>query len=279
MITGLSIHRYKSFHPTTAPPIHFEAITPPQPVFLYGINGAGKSAIGEVIQGLAGKEAEFAHCSLQTSNNADYRILVYNQRFVDKVIRTAEGVPGIFTIGVQDAAIQAEIEEKQAEAEKLEGQSAALDAKIQQTIDAGKAVREIAITGAWKAHSDHDQGPFRDLMKGFHSDRQKFFEELDTCTVADDVELDGLDRLKQRLADANSTESSQHTISLDLTGLAIVEADAIWGEAIAVSATSRLAPLIEKWGNSDWVARGESLRMIQSVRSVSSTCPLASPKI
>ncbi|HDS1661867.1 TPA: AAA family ATPase [Stenotrophomonas maltophilia] len=256
VITGLSIYRYKSFHPTVAHPIHFEANTPPRPVFLYGINGAGKSAIGEVIQGLAGKEAEFSHCALQTSNNADYRILVYNQRFVDKVIRTAEGVPGIFTIGVQDAATQTEIEEKQAETERLEAQSAALDAKIQQTIDAGKAVRDIAITGAWKAHSDYDQGPFRDLMKGFHSDRQKFFEELDTYTVADDVELDNLDRLMQRLADANSTESSQPKISLDLAGLAIVEADAIWGDVIAVSATSRLAPLIEKWGNSDWVGQG-----------------------
>lgn len=256
MITGLSIHRYKSFHPTVAPPIHFQASTPPQPVFLYGINGAGKSAIGEVIQGLAGKEAEFAHCALQTSNNADYRILVYNQRFVDKVIRTAEGVPGIFTIGVQDAATQAEIEEKQAETEKLEAQSTALDTKIQQTIDAGKAVRDVAIAGAWKAHSEHDQEPFRDLMKGFHSDRQKFFEELDTYIVADDVELDDLDRLKQRLEDANSTESSQPKLALDLSGLAAIEADAIWGEAISVSTTSRLAPLIEKWGNSDWVGQG-----------------------
>lgn len=256
MITGVSIRRYKSFHPTVAPPIHFEANTPPKPVFLYGINGAGKSAIGEVIQGLAGKEAEFSHCALQTTNNADYRILVYNQRFVDKVIRTAEGVPGIFTIGVQDAATQTEIEEKQAEAEKLEANSTALDTKIQQTIDAGKAVRDVAITGAWKAHSDHDQGPFRDLMKGFHSDRQKFFDELDTYTIADEVELDDLDRIKQRLEDANSKESAKPKLSLDLSGLATIEADAIWGEVVAVSASSRLAPLIEKWGNSDWVGQG-----------------------
>ena len=256
MITGLSIHRYKSFHPTVAPAIHFEVNTPPQPVFLYGINGAGKSAIGEVIQGLAGKEAEFAHCALQTSNNADYRILVYNQRFVDKVIRAAGGVPGIFTIGVQDAATQAEIEERQAETEKREAQSAALDTKIQETVDAGKAVREVAIAGAWKAHSEHDHEPFRGLMKGFHSDRQRFFEELDTYIVADDVELDDLDRLKQRLEDANSTESSQPKLALDLSGLANIETDAIWGEAIAVSTTSRLAPLIDKWGNSDWVGHG-----------------------
>lgn len=256
MITGLSIHRYKSFHPTVAPPIHFEASTPPQPVFLYGINGAGKSAIGEVIQGLAGKEAEFAHCALQTTNNADYRILVYNQRFVDKVIRTAEGVPGIFTIGVQDAATQAEIEEKQAETEKLEAQSTALETKIQQTIHAGKAILDVAIAGAWKAHAEHNNPPFKELMNGYHNDRKKFFEDLGNYTVPADAELDSLDRLKQRWEDANSSESAQAKLVLDLSGLSAIETDTIWAEPIAISAASRLAPLIEKWGNSDWVGQG-----------------------
>lgn len=255
MITGLTIHRYKSFHPSVAVPITFEANTPPKPVFFYGINGAGKSAIGEVIQGLSSKDAAFAHCQLQTSNQAEYRVLVYNQRFVDKVIRTAEGVPGIFTLGVQDAATQAEIEEKEAETEKLETQLRVLADKIQQSIDAGKAVQDIAIAGAWKAHTDHNQAPLRDLMTGYHNDRKKFFEDLATHTAAD-AELDSLDRLKQRLHDANSTESSQPKLALDLSGLASFEADAIWAEPIVVSGASRLAPLIEKWGNTDWVGQG-----------------------
>lgn len=256
VITGISIHRYKSFHPTVATPIQFEASTPPKPVFLYGVNGAGKSAIGEVIQGLSRKEVEFSHCSIQTSNNADYRILVYNQRFVDKVIRTAEGVPGIFTIGAQDAATQAEIEEKQAEADALETQSAALDTKIQQTISAGKDVMDIAIAGAWKAHTEHNNPPLKELMNGYHNDRKKFFEDLESFTVQEDVELDNLDRLKQRLEDANSSESTQAKLLLDVNGLSAVETDTIWTEPIAISAASRLAPLIEKWGNSDWVGQG-----------------------
>lgn len=256
MITGLSIHGYKSFHPTVAVPITFEVSTPPKPVFLYGINGAGKSAVGEVIHGLSNKDAAFSHCQIQTSNQVEYRVLVYNQRFVDKVIRTAEGVPGIFTLGVEDAATQAEIEEKEAESEKLDARLGELEDKIQQSINAGKAVQDVAIAGAWQAHTDHNHAPFGDLMIGYHSDRKKFFEKLATCEVPDDVELDTLDRLKQRLEDANSDESAQSKLSLDLSGLATIETDAVWGEKIAVSAASRLAPLIEKWGNSDWVGQG-----------------------
>lgn len=259
MITGLSIHRYKSFHPTVALPISFEPGTPPKPVFLYGTNGAGKSAIGEVIQGLSGGDENFSHCQMHTSNNAPYRVLVYNQRFVDKVIRTAGGVPGIFTIGALDAQAQAEIEGKKGAAEALEAQLEVVKKKIYHSIEAGKKVQEVAIAGAWKAHSDYNKPPFRDLLKGSHGDRKKFFDDLETYAVADDAELDGLDRLEERLADATSSETAQAKVSVDLSGLNAIEADPIWAERIVVSSASRLAPLIEKWGNSDWVGKGRDI--------------------
>ncbi|PPT90667.1 hypothetical protein XaraCFBP7407_22370 [Xanthomonas arboricola pv. arracaciae] len=259
MITNLSIHRYKSFHPTVATPISIEPGTPPKPVFLYGTNGAGKSAIGEVIQGLSGGDENFSHCQMHTSNNATYRVLVYNQRFVDKVIRTAEGVPGIFTIGALDAEAQAEIEGKKAEAEQLEIQLETIKRRIEQSIEAGKKVQEAAIAGAWKAHSDYNKPPFRDLLKGAHGDRKKFFDELDTFALPDDVELDSLDRLQERLADATSTDTAQAKVFADLSGLAAIETDPIWAEKIVVSSASRLAPLIEKWGNSDWVGQGRDI--------------------
>jgi len=85
VITGISIRRHKSFHPTQATQIAFDVATPPKPVFLYGINGAGKSAIGEVLHGLSQQDVQFAQCSLTTSHDQPYRILVYNQAFVDRV--------------------------------------------------------------------------------------------------------------------------------------------------------------------------------------------------
>jgi len=259
LITGLSIHRYKSFHPTVAPPISFGHGTPPKPVFLYGTNGAGKSAIGEVIQGISSGDEKFSHCQMHTSNNAAYRVLVYNQRFVDKVIRTAEGVPGIFTIGALDAEAQAEIERKKEEAEALDAQLEMVKRKIDQSTDADKKIQEIAIAGAWKAHAAYNKPPFRDLLKGSHGDRKKFFEDLDAFAVADDFELDSLDRLQERLADATSSETAQDKVSVDLSGLSSIESDPIWAEKIVVSSASRLAPLIEKWGNSDWVGQGRDI--------------------
>lgn len=256
MITGVFIHRYKSFHPTVPPPVNFEASTPPKPVFLYGTNGAGKSAIGEVIQGVSAGDPDFAHCQLATSNNAAYRVLVYNQRFVDKVIRTAEGVPGIFTLGVLDAETQAEIEKKKAESENFDVQLGLLSSKIAQSVEAGKKIQEVAVTGAWKAHDDYGKPPFRDLLKSYHGNRKKFFEDLEGYAVDDAVELDSLDRLRQRLADATSTETAKSTITLELSGLKAIESDSIWVEKMVVSSASRLAPLIEKWGNSDWVGQG-----------------------
>ncbi|MDV3514679.1 AAA family ATPase [Stenotrophomonas sp. C1657] len=228
-------------------------------MFLYGTNGAGKSAIGEVIQGVSNGDGKFSHCQMHTSNNAAYRVLVYNQRFVDKVIRKAEGVPGIFTIGALDAEAQAEIEIKKGEAEALEAQLEAVKKKIEQSTDADKKIQEIAIAGAWKAHAAYNKPPFRDLLKGSHGDRKKFFEDLQAFAVADDFELDSLDRLQERLADATSSETAQDKVSVDLSALSSIESDPIWAEKIVVSSASRLAPLIEKWGNSDWVGLGRDI--------------------
>lgn len=256
VITGISIRRHKSFHPTQATQISFEVATPPKPVFLYGINGAGKSAIGEVLHGLSQRDAQFSHCSLTTSHDQPYRILVYNQAFVDRVIRTADGVPGIFTLGAADAETQEEIEALTAETLALDAQMVALRGALRATQGAGEAVRDTAISGAWEAHTAHAHPPFKDLMRGHHADRKKFFEELDKFEVSADAPLDDLERLGQRLADANSDEAAQRRLAFSTTGIGEIEREGIWGEPIAVSAASRLAPLIEKWGNSDWVGSG-----------------------
>lgn len=256
VITGISIRRHKSFHPTQATQIAFDVATPPKPVFLYGINGAGKSAIGEVLHGLSQQDVQFTQCSLTTSHDQRYRILVYNQAFVDRVIRTADGVPGIFTLGAGDAETQAEIEALTEETLTLDAQMAALRGALKATQDAGEAVLNTAVAGAWEAHTAHANPPFKDLMRGHHADRKKFFEELDKFEVAAETPLDDLERLRQRLADANSDEAMQQRLAFNTGGLGEIEQDGIWAEPIAVSAASRLAPLIEKWGNSDWVGSG-----------------------
>ena len=95
MIKRISIHGYKSFHPTD--PTVIDIDTNKQATLIYGLNGAGKSAIGEVIHGRSVNDQAFAHCRVETTGTGPFRHLVYNHAFVARVI--GETLPGIFTIG------------------------------------------------------------------------------------------------------------------------------------------------------------------------------------
>ncbi|KAA0015805.1 AAA family ATPase [Salinicola corii] len=114
------IQGYKSFHPTDSATITLETATQ-KPVFFYGLNGAGKTAIGEVIHGCDIGSAEFHACRVETTQGGPFRYLVYNHYFVQSVIGEAEGMPGIFTIGELGTETQRQIEEHEHSLQDVRG--------------------------------------------------------------------------------------------------------------------------------------------------------------
>ncbi|MFY1904778.1 AAA family ATPase [Achromobacter xylosoxidans] len=255
MLKKISISNYKSFHPTKAVEIEFDT-SAQKPVLFYGLNGAGKSSIGEVIHGWGEKSPDFAHCAVETTGQGAYRPVVYNSDFVDRVIGDVAGMPGIFTLGELDTQSQKKIEEItpeiatiEARREELKG----LTASVTSSLDGAK---NTALIEVWKAHAAHGSGELKPLIQGYGNNRQNFFDALKTVQVAEDEKLDTIENLKKRLAEASGAELQKSKLSLNIQGFQAIELDAIWQERIVVSGQSRLAPLIEKWGNSDWVNKG-----------------------
>jgi wobble nucleotide-excising tRNase len=96
----------------------------------------------------------------------------------------------------------------------------------------------------------------RTWAQGYHKDKNKFCEKLQVTVVSKDEKLDTLEQLNQRWTDTDSSESTKTKLSLDLSGFSTLERDDVWNERIAGSGASRLAALIEHWGNADWVSTG-----------------------
>jgi wobble nucleotide-excising tRNase len=252
VIKRISIHNYKSFHPTT--PAVIDIDTSKQATFIYGLNGAGKSAIGEVIHGRSVNDQAFAHCQVETTGTGPFRYLVYNHVFVSRVI--GETMQGIFTIGELDTTKQKEIEKKEAENVILEAELAKLNERVETARKHMAAQITRGVEDVWRAHSLGKKTKLAELLMGYGKDKKKFFEDLRKSAVDTTTPLDTMERLEQRWDDASGTEISKSAPQVDLTGLAEIETDSIWAEAIEVSATSRLAPLIAKLGNGDWVDEG-----------------------
>lgn len=257
MLKKISIFNYKSFHPTDAVAIEFDTTTQ-KPVLIYGLNGAGKSSIGEVIHGWGEKDPAFTHCDIEIAGQGTYRPLVYNSDFVDRVIGGVEGMPGIFTLGELDTQSQKRIEEITPQIATAEARREELQGLINSTQASLDAAKETALTETWKANTAHSNGELKPLLQGYMGNRQSFFDELKRIQVTDTEELDTLENLKKRLADASGNEPQKSKLILIESNFQEIESDPIWQEPVVVSGQSRLAPLIEKWGNGDWVNQGRA---------------------
>lgn len=254
MIKSISIHNYKSFHPTV--PTVVEIDTSKLATFIYGLNGAGKSAIGEVIHGWSIDDRDFAHCRIETTGTGPFRYLIYNHAFVGRVI--GETMQGIFTIGEMDTAKQKEIDQKEAENVGLDSELAMLHARVETAKKQVEAQVTRGVDDVWKAHGLGKKTKLAELLVGYGRDKKKFFDELRRSAVDKNTPLDTMERLEQRWADASGSEASKSAHQIDLTGLTEIETDPIWTEPIKMSATSRLASLIGKLGNGDWVDEGRA---------------------
>jgi len=257
MIKSIIIKGYKSFHPTTPVTISLETATQ-KPVFFYGLNGAGKTAIGEVIHGRSIGDAKFQGCRVDTTQGGPFRYLVYNHHFVHSVIGEAEGMPGIFTIGELDTETQRQIEEHECLLQDVRGVREAAQRDITRINGQLDTSLQDAKEDVWKVYKSHDKGTFDAFLTGYGGNKQKFFDDLRKHETPDDEELEDLDSLTKRLADISGDETSKGIHQLPLGAFLDIEQDAIWQERVEVSGESRLAPMVEKLGNGDWVSKGRT---------------------
>lgn len=252
MIKSISIYRHKSFHPTTA---HSIQIPNKTATYVYGLNGAGKSAIGEVVDGLARNDPAFAHCRIDTTDNARYRYVVYNHHYVERLI--GQPIQGIFTVGEVDTVRQQRIQDIEARTGELDGLITTAGTSVSTAEDNITKEFVRAKDDIWKAHDWGRKTTLGPLLEGYGKNKEKFFQDLRTHVLPIDGQLDTIERLEKRWADVSGAESERAPVSLDVSALERIERDPIWAEVVEVSTTSRLAPLVAELGNADWVARGQ----------------------
>ncbi|WP_176157611.1 AAA family ATPase [Burkholderia multivorans] len=256
MIRTISIQAYKSFNPnrTTVVDVHDGT---DQPVLFFGLNGAGKSSIGEVIDGISRGDPRFDRCGVATTNGGPFRYMVYNQAFVDRVIGEPRGMPGIFTLGEVDTEVQREMDEAEVRLQGLAEQEASLGAAIEKTNLLISRNFETSKERVWEAHTNHVTDALtKEWLRGYHKDKVVFFNKLKSVQLAEGEAIETLEQLKLRWKDTESTEDAKGEISLGVLWTEAIETDPVWRERIIGSDDSRLAPFIERLGNADWVGTG-----------------------
>ncbi len=257
MIKSITIQGHKSFSP--AAPTTIDFVTTKRVALLYGLNGAGKSAIGEVIHHNGNNQEPFAQCSVDTTHNVPYQYLVYNEEFIEATFRNRSDMPGIFTIGKPEAAALEQ-------AEALEKQSGQWRVRIDQVIEQ-RAEREqeaernhaAILDAVWPVYTDHKNGPLKEWLTGFGGAKQRVFDQLSATPFDPSETPPTVDELINRTNDVSDrTAVARSEVSIDVAGFDDIETNALWGQAIVGSGDSTLAAQIQALGNMDWVRQGRS---------------------
>jgi len=254
VIKSITIQGFKSFDEAVPTVINLD---PSKRVALfYGVNGAGKSAIAQVLA-RHGADA-VPGCAVEFTRNDSYQILVYNEAFVDRTFRNRASVPGIFTIGepAAEALGRAEALEYEMAVWKDTAERLGDERRVRQGEAA--SVTTVAHESVWSAYTEHKGTVFQPWLGGFGASKQKLFDWLRGM----DPPLGQVPQTKEDLA-VRLTElgeqGAQPRVAArppmpDFRGL---EVNPLWSEAVVPTGKSQLSALINVLGNADWVRHGQ----------------------
>ncbi|WP_250633510.1 AAA family ATPase [Pinirhizobacter soli] len=259
MITGVSINGYKSFEPGKATMVPM-APHPKRVSLFYGLNGSGKTAIGQVID-RHGRGEPVPHCTVTVSHQASaLRYAVYNEDFVDAHFRSVAACPGIFTVGKLSAetlskkdALESRLEIQRAEHQEVRSQMAVIDQRSQREID-------TLTQTVYQSYQPIKQSALSGLFN-LGRDRAGWLTQVQATTKPAHEPVTWDELLAQHASLIGSQATSRSPVVLDLDdisqAIAQIEPSAHWAAPIVASGDSRLAPFIEMLGNQDWVRSGQ----------------------
>ena len=232
---------------------------------IYGLNGSGKSTIGNYLQDLAHKD--YQHCNVTPSIGQD-QLLVYNQAFVEKNFHQ-ETQPGIFTLNQDNIESEAAIRDAEQRLGDTQVQHIGIAKGRQEVVELRLKEDERYRNLLWDIKKGLDQDSLYYCFDKVHKDKAKYRGNLETVVLNKSVT-----RTVAELAEAAQIlQSSDGELLPELTlisfGASSIERAEIFGQIITPSGDSYLAELIEKLGNSDWVKNSLPL-----VAKADGQCPL-----
>ncbi len=223
----------------------------------YGNNGAGKSALGQVIHHNGNGIDPYPNCGLTYSGGqGGYMHLVYNEEFVERNFRNKDAFPGIFSLGEVDADALRESEELLAEQSQLIGRRDEIEGQKAQRRSLEATSFATAQDATWKAYKDHCDGPLDPFLDRMGKSKPSVFEKIKSVVLPDGDVIVGLDELHTRMKDVVSNEPAKIQVNLDIGGIVETEQSPLWTDMVIGSSDSKLAPLIKALGNMDWVHAG-----------------------
>lgn len=221
--------------------------------FFYGNNGSGKSTIGRAIK--SGTEIKSAVEYDGDKTSADYRILVYNQDYITRLINNAGDIPGVFTFHTdEDEKIEqqiAEIMPKRNEyAEKVNATRERL-AEYEKV----KAGRMASYKEIFWQTTDKVRQRFSTFVSGLLRGKDTFMDTM-LRTAPEESDLDELERLCTSAFDSSAKTYELINKMVIPGSIAAIEHSSLLKEKIVSRSETPFAEYMKAIQATSWVQEG-----------------------
>lgn len=225
---------------------------------IYGLNGSGKSTLSEYLRNI--EHPNYNRCSISPAINSEIEeILVYNEAYVKDIFYSSETQKGIFSLSKENSDARKKIDESNKNlAIQIKAQSEHKRV-VEQHSSEWEKIKDITYSTLWEIKRKYSGGDriLEYCLDGLKSSKQSLSEHILHLPCPPKEPKESIENLRdnlQRLSEAKG--SPLPIIPLIDFNVSEIERDPIFNEVITGNANSRVAKLIDKLHNSDWVKEG-----------------------
>lgn len=225
---------------------------------IYGLNGSGKSTLSEYMRN---QDSPFySRCCIEPIlDEESEEILVYNESYVNEVFYSAETQKGIFSLSKENSNARKKIDEANTKLREVLSEINKQNELRKQFIEEWDATKLSFFNRFWQIKKQYAGGDrvlayCLEGLKGSREALSNYIIELACPSAEPDYTIDQLRNEIKILKEFQGTLLN-YLPFIEFSAIE-VEADSIFGDVITGNANSRVAALIDKLHNSDWVKTG-----------------------
>ena len=228
---------------------------------IYGINGSGKSTFSEYLRKRT--NAEYTECSIEpVINDDEEEIFVYNENYVEEVFYNSDYQRGVFSLSKENVDARKKIDSANTILQKLyiENQKLKDEKKTEEL--AYKSTKSRYIDLIWKIKTLYTGGDrvLDFCFTGLKGSKETLFHHVISVKLLPNAPTEDIDQIKKEIIQLNQYKGTVIPKIPEFNFIAqSIENQHLFEEVITGNPNSRVAKLIDKLHNSDWVKAGLEL--------------------
>ncbi|RGJ89556.1 AAA family ATPase [Phocaeicola vulgatus] len=225
---------------------------------IYGLNGSGKSTLSEYLRNL--NNPIYSNCAIEPILNTDTEeILVYNENYVQDVFYSSETQRGIFSLSKENSDARKKIDSATIELKDLSSKADKQNELLSKLSEEWETIKDSFYNRFWQIKKQYSGGDrvleyCLEGLKGSKEALANYLINLPNPTGPIEYTIEELRDEIQRLNEFKGTQLPQ--FSYIEFNASEIETASIFREVITGNKNSRVANLIDKLQNSDWVKTG-----------------------